>query len=286
MRRSRRARHRDSQLTQNVNRNRPSSERTRAVAISGAGGQSERMTRHSDPHGVTAIYGGAGTGKTTLIVGALVAYGRLGATLSLDVTGDIERALKKRLPKTQRIYRVSSAKEYTALTKDSFIHGRFDGFARGTHLIVVLPPSDKRGANSLDDAIGLWLALASDPRHRARFVVAFCDEAEQVFPSTGRIDPAFRESVLVARNESRSIVLAVKRPTALAPSARSAVRRLCVFRVNADADVRACAELGPASLFVGVQYLARGRYLYYDSAEHTPASELPECDSLDAPPWV
>lgn len=244
------------------------------------------MAKHSDPHGVTAIYGGSGTGKTTLIVGALVAYGRLGATISLDVTGDIERALKKRLPKTQRIYRVTSAKEYAALTGDSFIRGKFQGFARGTHVVITLPQPEKRSANSLDDAIGLWLALASGPRHRARFVVAFCDEAEQVFPSTGRIDPAFRESVLVARNESRSIVLAVKRPTALAPSARSAVRRLCVFRVNADADVRACAELGPASLFARVQYLSRGRFLYYDSSEHTPDSDLPECDSLDAPPWV
>jgi len=244
------------------------------------------MTKHSDPHGVTAIYGGPGVGKTTLIIGALIAYGRLGATLSLDITGDIERALRKRLPKGQTIVKITSIDDYKKITQSSFLTGQFRGFVRGNHVVVGVPPISKQTATSAEESAALWIALASAGAYRSQFVAAFCDEAEQVFPGTGRVDAGFGFAARIARNERRSIVLAVKRPTALATTVRSVVRRLCVFRVSSDADVKACSELGPARLFERVQYLEKGAYLYYAADEHTPADELPELSSLDAPPWV
>jgi len=215
----------------------------------------------------------------------MLRYGRLGATLSLDITGDMARMMA-RLPEGHKVIRVSTVSDYKKETSDGFLAGRFRGFVRGTHVIVGLPAPDKQTESSVEECVALWTALVTHPVKRTQFVAAFCDEAEQVFPASGRISDSFRLSILVARNEKRSVILAVKRPTALATAARSAARRLCVFRVASDADVKACAELGPAALFSRVQYLKRGRYLYYSANEHTPEDTLPELDSMDPPPWV
>ena len=232
------------------------------------------------------MYGGPGAGKTTLIAEMLAIFGKRGATLVFDPTGDTTRALRKALPKGQKIIAVSSVAEYKKLTTGSFLGGQFSGFVRGEHVVIGLPEKSKRAASDLENNAALWVYLVSHPVHREMFVASFCDESEQVFPATGRIDPAFRESILFARNEGRAIVLATKRPTALAPPVRSAALRLCVFRVMSDADARACSELGPAVLFADVQYLPFGEYMLFDPAEHKRGESLPRFSARERPEWL
>lgn len=240
---------------------------------------------HDDPFGVTLVYGAPGMGKTTLIVSSLVEYAKHGTTLVLDLTGDIRSALREKAPDTQRIVSVSSAKGYARMRpKPGLFDSRSVGWQKGTHVVIGL------GEGSIDEVIGLWTALASDPRHRNQFVAAVCDESEQLFRTSNHISAELREAVLVARNERRSMVFATKRPTAVSTYFRSAARRACVFKVLSDADARACDELGPSKLFRangrGVQYLPRGSYVYFSGSDHTPDDTLPVYDSRDGAPWL
>lgn len=248
---------------------------------------------HRDtPEGLTLIYGGPGTGKTTLEVAALVEYGKHGATVSLDLTGDVSRALASEMPDDQRIVRVHSATDFARLTKTSFLQPEFAGFEPGTHVVFTLPETHKQTPKSSETATVGWIAVCASPLTRLWFCAAFCDEADRIFRSAGSVDDGFAQSVLVARNERRAIILAVKRPTALAPVLRTAAMRLCVFRVMSDADARAVEELGPARVFReapggGPQYMERGEYLYYSPAIHTPKSTLQVYSARDhVPPWL
>lgn len=243
------------------------------------------------PEGLTLLYGGPGTGKTTLSVAALAEYGRHGATVTLDLTGDIKRALARCLPDGQRIVAVHGAVSFKRLTETSFLAPRFDGFPRGTHVVFTLPERAKQTAESSAIAKAGWIAVCSSPLTRTWFCAAFCDEAEQLFANAGAVDEGFRQSLLVARNERRAFILAVKRPTALAPSLRAAAMRLCVFRVMSDADARAVEELGPSRVFReapggGPQYVEKGLYLYYSPTIHTPDSKLQLHSAPSLPPWL
>jgi hypothetical protein len=240
-----------------------------------------------DPFGVTLIYGAPGMGKTTLIVSSLIEYAKYGSTLILDLTGDIATALDSRCPDSQSIVVVSSASQYVKLKPKP---GMFDrtppSWPKGTHVVVGLGS----GKGSIEDCVGLWTALATDRQHRREFIATVCDESEQLFSAGNHISSELRESVLVARNERRSMVFATKRPTAVSTYFRSTARRACVFKVLSDADARACDELGPSKLFrsagKGVQYLPKGQYLYFSGSDHTPDSTLPVLDSRDGAPWL
>ena len=241
-----------------------------------------------DPFGVTLVYGAPGMGKTTLIVSALCEYAKYGTTLVLDLTGDIAIALNRECPDDQTVVLVSNVVDYVkAKPKPGLFDSRPVGWSKGTHIVIGLSGSHR---GTIADCVGLWTALATDRKHRREFIAAVCDESEQLFSSGNHISNELRESVLVARNERRSMVFATKRPTAVSTYFRSTARRACVFKVLSDSDARACDELGPSKLFrsagKGVQYLPRGSYLYFSGSEHTPDDTLPVLDSRSPAPWL
>lgn len=241
-----------------------------------------------DSDGITLLFGGPGTGKSVLLVNAMVESAKHGPTLILDITGDIEKYLRKAMPKDQTIIRVTSPDDYARTFRKSFFNPSPE-VGKNTHVLIGLPPREKRKGGETMAAVGLWLALVIDPIKRVQFPFAFSDESDQLFPSSNQTPQEFKDSMLVARNEGRSLFYAVKRPTALTPTVRSLSTRACVFRLISDADAKACAELGPSKLFPPeiVLSLPVGQYLYYDAREHRFDSTLATYDAMhDAPPFL
>lgn len=223
------------------------------------------------PYGVTLVYGSSGAGKTTLCNRALILYGYTGPTVTLDLTGDVQKALRS--DARVKVHCFGSIAEY-----GSFAKSRVTPLGAMEHVVCTPSVSDMTD----DKAIQLFTFLAWGPEHRNVFRCVYCDESESLFTSEHK--PVVDSMVRRARNARLGVILATKFPTHVSTATRACSLRVCVFRLSSDDAVDATKRIGPSVLFEGVQRLSTGQYLYYNG--QGPDETLPRLDSKTSPvPW-
>ncbi|MFY7699844.1 MAG: AAA family ATPase [Burkholderiaceae bacterium] len=242
----------------------------------------ETQSDNQHPYGVTVLYGGSGTGKTTLLARAVAEHCQYAPTVVLDVTHDLRELLVGSQHSPRTLHPNVTVHYYTSLEGYEWsLKQWFMTFSAGD--IVFIGPPEKGGDPS--ESIRLFTAILTSTKHSKRFSVYVCDEAELLF-SNNQFSRQYDNAIYTARNRHASIYLAAKRPTRIPTNVRSCAMRAVVFKLRADADARATEELGPSELFRDrVQNLTIGKGLYY--CGQGPGEELPILDSRESPiPWL
>lgn len=206
-----------------------------------------------------AIFGGPGSGKTTLAARSVVrdVMRDLRYTLVYDPTGDFEKYLREGSASDSKVHpelirRVGSAEEAIALG-----HGRNGvfGVLRSHRCFVLNARKQMR-----EKAKQFAQALNSDATEGWVFV---CDEAELVFGNQGRDVDDVLEALKLVRNRKQRLYTVGQRPQWLSTLARSNATHVCIFRSDSKAFVEdGCREWGSSENFELAYELEPFEYLY------------------------